>query len=328
MAEKTKKLAPRGLVLGIDLGGTKILSAVVNPYNKIMSRSKRATPFASSERILTDEIIACAEDALKAANVTHKDIMAIGMGSPGPLNPETGVVIRTGNIALKNYPIGQILSKHFGHPVTLDNDVHMGCFGEFKAGAGVGCRNMVGLWIGTGVGGCVIRDGEIVLGANRNAGEIGHIIMDVKDRLGDKGRGTLETEASKTGMTEYIRRKIKEGAKSKLKKFVKGKKDRLKSGDLAKLFKKGDKVAVGAVEHSARYCGIAIANLFNILSPELFVIGGGVMVNLGEEYIKMVQKVADKYAYTTDLAGIKIVQATLGDDSGVLGSAIAARERI
>ena len=129
-------------------------------------------------------------------------------------------------------------------------------------------------------------------------------------------------------MTEFIRRKIKAGAKTKLKKFVKGSKDRMKSGDLGKAFKKGDEVAVAAVEHSARYCGIAIANLFNILSPELFVIGGGVIVNLGADYIKMVQKVADKYAYTTDLAGIKIVQATLGDDSGVLGSAIAARERL
>ena len=323
-----KKSAHRGLVLGIDLGGTKILSAVVNPYNKIVASCKRATPFASSERVLTDEIIGCAEEAMRGANITAKDISGIGMGSPGPLNPETGVVLRTGNIALENYPIGQILSKHFGKPVTLDNDVHMGCFGEFKAGAAVGCRNVVGLWIGTGVGGCVIRDGEVVHGANRNAGEIGHIILDVKERLEDKKRGTLETEASKTGMTEFIRRKVKAGAKTKLAKFVKGKKDRMKSGDLAKLYKKGDKVAVAAVEHSALYLGFAIANLFNILSPEMFVIGGGVMVNLGADYIKLVQKVADKYAYSTELAGIKIVQATLGDDSGVLGAAIAARERI
>ncbi len=326
--EESRRSKGKGLVLGIDLGGTKILSAVVNPYNKILSRAKRATPFASSERIVTDEIISTAEDALRGANVTSKDIHAIGMGSPGPLDPETGVVLRTGNIALKNYPIGQILSKHFGVPVTFDNDVHMGCYGEFKAGCAVGCRNVVGLWIGTGVGGCVIRDGEVVLGANRNAGEIGHVILDVALRLKHKKRGTLETEASKTGMTGFIRRAIKDGAKTKLKKAVKGKEDRLKSGDLSKAYKKGDKVAVAAVEHSALYCGIAIANLFNTLSPELFVLGGGVIESMGDVYLKLVQKTADEYAYSTDLAPIKIAAAKLGDDAGILGAAIAARERL
>jgi glucokinase len=318
----------KGLILAIDLGGTKILAAVVNPYNKILGSAKRATPFASSERVLTEEIIGCAEEALKAAKVTSKDILAIGMGSPGPLNPETGTVIRTGNISVKNYPIGQLLSKHFGVSVTFDNDVHMGCFGEFKIGAGKGCRNMIGLWVGTGVGGCVIREGQVVLGANRNAGEIGHVIVDVAMRLKDKTRGTIESEASKTGMTNFIKRAVKKGKKTKLKKLVKGEKDRLKSGDLGKAFKKGDKVAVAAVEHSALYLGIGIANLFNTLSPELFVIGGGVIVNLGQDYIKLVEKYANQYVYTTDLAPIRIAQAQLGDDSGVLGAALAAREAI
>jgi len=321
-----KRRGSRGLVLGLDLGGTKILAAVVNPYNSILSRAKRATPFANSERILTDEILGCAEDALRAANITSKDLMAIGMGSPGPLNPDTGVVLRTGNIAMKNYPIGQILAKHFRVPVTLDNDVHMGTYGEFKAGAGRGCRNIVGIWIGTGVGGCVIRDGEIVHGANRNAGEVGHVILDVRRRIEDKHRGTLETESAKVGITTFIRRRIAEGTKTRLKKVLKGPNDRLKSSDLLKAIKKGDKVAIEAIDHSALYCGIAVANLFNILSPEMFVLGGGVVEAIGRDYIKRVQKAANQYAYTTELAPIRIAQAQLGDDSGVLGAAIAARE--
>ena len=327
--ESEQKRPPRkGLILGLDLGGTKILSAVVNPYNKILGESKRETPFASSEKVLTEAIIGCAEEALKAANITSKELVAIGMGSPGPLNPDTGVVLRTGNIAMKNYPIGQLLSKHFGVPVTLDNDVHMGCFGEFKAGAGRGCRNIVGLWIGTGVGGCVIRDGEIVHGANRNAGEIGHVMLDVRLRKKDPTRGTLENEASKTGLTHFIRRQIAKGHKTRLRKFVKGDKDRLKSSDLAKAYKKGDKVAVAAVNHSAHYCGVTIANLFNILSPELFVLGGGVVESLGDEYIKLVKHAAKQFVYSTELAPITIAQAELGDNSGVLGAAIAARERL
>lgn len=318
----------KGLVLGIDLGGTKILAAVVNPYHRIVGRAKRATPFHSSERILTDEIIGCAEDALRVARITHRELRCIGMGSPGPLDPETGVVLRTGNIAMKNYPIGQLLAKHFGVPVYLDNDVHMGCFGEFKAGAGRGCRNIVGIWIGTGIGGCVIRDGEVVHGANRNAGEIGHVILSARQHLSDKTRGTLETEAGKGGIAGFIRRRVAEGRKSKLWKLVKGNKDRLKSSDIAKAFKKGDKVAVAAIEHSALYCGLAVANLFNVLSPELFVLGGGVVEAIGKPYLKLAAKAANKYVYTTELAPIRIVQAQLGDDAGVLGAAIAARERL
>jgi len=329
-ANRAKKLrAPKkGLILGIDLGGTKILAAVVNPYNHIQGRAKRATPFKSSEQVLTDEIVGCAEDALRAARITHRELRTIGMGSPGPLDPETGVVLRTGNIAMRNYPIGQILAKHFGVPVYLDNDVHMGCFGELKAGAARGCRNVIGIFIGTGIGGCVIRDGEVVHGANRNAGEIGHIILDARHRFADKQRGTLETEASKNGMTEYIRRRIGEGLKSRLRKLVRGGKDRLKSGDLAKAFKKGDKVAVAAIEHSALYTGLAIANLFNVLSPELFVLGGGVIEAIGKPYLQLVKKAANTYVYTTELAPIRIVQAQLGDDAVALGAALAARERL
>jgi glucokinase len=323
-----RKSGRKGLILGIELGRTKILSAVVNPYNKILSRAKRSTPVASSERLMTDDIIGCAEDALKRANVTDKDIIAIGLGSPGPLNPETGVIIRTGHAALRNYPIGQILAKHFGVPVTLDTNVHMSVYGEFRAGAAWGCRNVVGLWIASGVGGCVIRDGEVVLGANRNAGEIGHVILDASLRLEEGGRGTLATESSKTAIHNFIKRAVKKGSKTRLKKYGKEDSDRLKAGDLAKAFGKGDKVAVAAVEHSALYCGIAVANLFNILSPELFILGGNVVVNLGDEYIKLVRKTANRFVYSTDLAPVRIARARLGDDAPALGAAIAARDRL
>lgn len=328
-AEKPQKAAAKkdGTILAIDLGGTKILSAVINHENKILGQGKRATPFASSEQTITEAIIGTAEDALKASNVSAKAISCIGMGSPGPLNPETGVVIRTGNINVKNYAIGDILTKHFGVPVTMDNDVHMGVFAEFKIGAGKGTRNLIGLWIGTGVGGCVIRDGQVVWGANRNAGEIGHVILDARRRIKDKKRGTLETESSKTGMTEFIKRRIKKGEKTSLKKYVKGKEDRLKSGALVKAFNKGDKVAVAAIEHSALYCGIAVANLFNAFSPELFILGGGVVATLGQPYLDLVLKSANEYVYSTDLAPIRLALAQLGDDSGIMGAALAAREK-
>jgi len=328
-AKSSHALKPvkKGMVLGIELGGAKILAGVIDSEDKLLSRAKRATPITSSQQAVTDEIISAAEEALKTAAVNKNQLECIGMGSPGPLNPEAGIVLRSGIVALKNYPIGPILSKYFNLPVTLDNDVHMSVFGEFKVGAGKGCNNIVGLWIGAVVGGCVIRDGQVIHGANRNAGELGHVVLDIAKHLKDRKRGTLETEASKTGMTAFIRRQIAKGAKTSLKKCVKGEKDGLKSADLGEAYEKGDEVAVAAVEHSALYCGIAVANLFNTLSPQLFILGGGVVETLGAKYLKLVQQAADDYVYSTELAPIRLAEAQLGDDAGVLGAALAAKAK-
>ncbi|HYF49113.1 MAG TPA: ROK family protein [Planctomycetota bacterium] len=317
----------KGLILGLELSGNKVSAAIVNPYHKIIGRASRTTPSARSEGVLTDEIITCAEDALKAASVTDKDIQAVGMGCPGPLNPETGVIIRTRRSALKNYPVGQILAKHFGVRVTIDNNVHMAVYGEFRAGAALGCRNVVGLWIGSSIGGCVIRDGEVVLGANRNAGDVGHMVLDASLRMKDPRRGTFDSECSKAAMERFVKRALKKGKKSKLRKYIKGPTTKLKNSDLAKAFEKGDEVAATVVQHSARYCGIAVANLFNVLSPEVFILGGSVVTKLGDAYVARVQRAAAPYVYSTDLAPVRIVRSRLGNDAGVLGAAIAAWDR-
>ena len=260
------------------------------------------------------------------AQVSASAVKAIGVGAPGPLDPPAGILLRTVNLAVKNYALGPILKQSYGVPALVGNDVKMACFGELKAGAARGMKNVIGLWIGTGVGGCVIIDGQVVLGANRNAGEIGHIIVDATKRMKSPRRGTLELEASKTGIQRLLEKWVKEGKKTLLKKSTGGNKDRLNSSDLSAAFEKGDKLAVKAVQHSAWFLGIAVANLFNILSPELFVLGGGVSESLGTPYMKLVEQAANEYVYTTELAPIRLVIAELGGDAGVIGAAIAARE--
>ena len=314
------------LVLGIDIGGTKILSAIVDAKNNVIGYGKRPTPFKAGHARLTEELLASTKDAIADAGISGSALKAIGVGAPGPLDPAAGLLLRTVNLAVKNYPLGSILKGAYRVPVVVDNDVNMACYGEFKAGAAQRAQSVIGLWVGTGIGGCVIVDGRVVLGANRNAGEIGHIILDATVRKKRRHRGTLELEASKTAIQRLLDKWTKEGHKTSLQKSRGGNVHRLNSSDLAKAFEQGDKLAIKAVRHSAWYLGIAVANLFNILSPELFVLGGGVSESLGKAYLKLVEAAANEYVYTTELAPIRLALAALGGNAGVVGAAIAARE--
>ncbi|HKD11147.1 MAG TPA: ROK family protein [Thermoanaerobaculia bacterium] len=317
----------KDLYLGIDLGGSKILAGVVTPSGKVLSRVKTATPFASGSAALARALTDTAAAALKAARAEKGRLIAIGLGSPGPLDPRSGVVLRTPNIAVRRFPAGRILSEAFGAPVVLDNDVHMAVYGELVAGAARRVRNVVGFWIGTGVGGCVIADGQVVHGVNQNAGELGHMILDARKAGKRVGRGTLEWEASKTGMARMIRKQVRKGKKTRLAKHVSGSGKRLHSNDLARAFRDRDKVAVQAVEHSARSVGIAVANLFDALAPELFLLGGGVAESIGRPYLDLVLRSAREHAFTRELGDVRVVASALKDDAGMLGAAFAARAR-
>ncbi|MEP6768319.1 MAG: ROK family protein [Acidobacteriota bacterium] len=320
-------MSARDLYLGIDLGGSKILSGVVTEKGKILSRAKTATPFSEGSAALLEALRATASAALQEAGISPGRLAAVGIGSPGPLDPARGTILRTPNIAVKKLAVGAWLSRHLAAPVVLDNDVHMAVYGEWLAGAARGRRRVVGLWIGTGVGGCVLWEGKVVHGVNRNAGEIGHMILDARRARPGEARGTLEWEASKTGIARHVRKAVRRGKKSKLARRVARGGERLHSADLAKAFEAGDRPAVAAVENSARYVGLAIANLFDVLAPELFVLGGGVSASLGSPYLELVREAAREHAFTTELGKPRIVLSQLGDDAGLLGSALAARDR-
>lgn len=317
------------LFLGIDLGGSKILAGVVTAEGKILSRAKTATPFSKGAKSLLAALRGTCAEALADARIEASRIAGIGMGSPGPLDPERGVILRTPNIDVVNLAVGPWLARELGAPVTLDNDVHMAVYGELRAGAARNFRRVVGLWVGTGIGGAVVWDGALVHGANRNAGEIGHMILDARRVRAGEARGTLEWEASKTGIARHLRKGIRSGKKSALGRRMgsKRKAERLHSGDLAKACEDGDALALDAVRKSAEYVGIAIANVWDLLAPELFLLGGGVVEALGKSYLALVRESAEKHAFTTELAKIRIALSRLGDDAGLLGAALASRDR-
>lgn len=315
----------RDCYIGIDLGGTKVLVAAVSPHGKILGSAKAATPFDKGATPLVRTIQAMVREALAAAHKTKSELIAIGMGSPGPLDPGRGVILRTPNIDVHHLPIGPLLTRNFGVPVVLDNDVHMAVYGEYHAGAGRGHSDIVGIWIGTGIGGCIMQNGKIIHGINRNAGEVGHMYLRAGKAKPGKPQGTLEWEASKTGMQRELRKLAKKGAKTSLQKWI-GKDEHIQSGHLARAWRAGDKPARRVLTHSAFHVGIAIANLFNAIAPELFILGGGVVEDVGAPYVERVRQYAESFAFTTELGKLRVVATKLKGDAGALGAALAARE--
>ena len=316
----------RDLYAGVDLGGTKILTAIVAADGTILARAKRDTPFENGVSALLAALSGSVHDALSAARATADRLVAIGMGSPGPLDLARGILLRTPNIGVRRVRFREHFEKEFHVPLVLDNDVHMAVFGEMHAGSGRGARNVIGIWVGTGVGGCVIVDGKVIHGINQNAGEIGHMILDAKKSSPGKSRGTLEWEASKTGIVRHLRKAVRKGEKTMLAKYL-GHHERLHSSHLAEALAAGDGPARRALERSARYVGIAMANLFNVFAPELFILGGGVVEDVGAPYVRIAASAANENAFSTELAKIKVAATHLKGDAGALGAALAARER-
>jgi glucokinase len=315
-------------VLGIDLGGTKILAGVVSPDNKILGRAKRSTPAQEGGPAIVEAIAECAHEALSSAGMTRELVAAAGIGSPGPLDAEAGVILFSSNLNVKNFPIGPLLAAKIGCPVLVQNDVRVGGYAEFRLGAGRGYQDVIVTFVGTGIGGCVILRGEMLTGSTGNAGEIGHMIIKAGGpRCGCGARGCVEALASKTAIARRVDKAVRKGLPTALAEKMARKAGRLKSGDLAEAVAAKDLVALKEVQRAAHFLGLALGSLTNAFGPELIVVGGGVTGALGESYLDLVRTAARTQALTDPKATIPIERAALGDNAGILGAALLAREQ-
>ncbi len=317
-------------VIGVDMGGTKILSAVVNASGNILATAKMPTQAKDDTSIVIDRISDCIKEAFQKSEVSEDTIRAIGIGAPGPLDPETGVVIFAPNLGWKDVPLKTELEARIGIPTFVDNDVNVGTLGEHTYGAGRGVQNLVGIFVGTGIGGGIILNGELFHGASKTAGEIGHIIVqEGGPKCGCGNRGCLEALASRTAMTKQLRNAImKKGKKSVITKLTDGDLQQIRSGTLAKALRSKDKLTQNVFKKATKYLGVGIGSIVNFLNPDMIVLGGGVVEALDKNFIKNIRKAAKKYALPDTLKGVQIVRAELGDDAGVLGAAALARQRL
>jgi glucokinase len=315
-------------VLGIDLGGTKVSAVVADQTGNIVGRGRAKTGCSRGTEPVFETIVKVGRGAIEASNIDSKKIVALGIGSPGPLDPDSGHIIHSANLPFENFPLGPRLADAFGCPVALGNDVGVGTYGEYKAGAGRGAHSLMGLFVGTGIGGGLIINGELYCGFNKNAGELGHVVIKAggpKCKCGS--RGCLESLASRTAMTRQIRKAIRNGRKTRMRKAVDKYADRIPSGAFKNAYEDGDKVVTRIVHTAADYVGIGIGSLVNAFSPEVIVLGGGVIEALGDAMLPRIELAARKTAFEYSMKDVRIVKAELGDDAGVIGAAILAREK-
>lgn len=314
-------------VVGVDLGGTKILAGVVSADHRILGRGKRNTPAKEGGPAILQAMTECVNEALEASGVSRDDIAAAGIGSPGPLDVHAGVILFSANLNVKNYPIGPELSAVLDRPVMVQNDVRVGGYAEFRLGAGRGYRDVIAAFVGTGIGGCIIQGGEIVSGSTGNAGELGHMVVKAGGPLcGCGAKGCMEAMASKTAIQRRVNKAVRRGTPTVLTAKMARKGGRLKSGDLAEAVAAKDPVALRAVQRAAHYLGIGLGGLVNVLGPEIVIIGGGVVNALGDPWVDLARTSARTQILTDPAGHIKIERAALGDDAGILGAALLARE--
>lgn len=316
------------LVAGIDLGGTKILAGVVDAEHRILGRAKRATPAREGASAILSAMLDALNEALATAGVKAGDLAGVGVGSPGPLDVDAGVILFSPNLNVKQFAIGPDLAKAIDRPVMVQNDVRVGGYGEFKLGAGRGYNDLIAIFVGTGIGGCFIKDGKVVAGHTGNAGEVGHLIVKAGGpKCGCGSRGCMEALASKTAIARRVGKMIRKGIPTALKSRLDAKTNRLKSKDLAAAMLAGDVVAIEEVHRAAHFLGLGVASLINVIGPELVIIGGGVTNALGNSYLDLVRAAARPNTLADRAGKIGIVPGALGDNAGILGAALLARER-
>jgi glucokinase len=316
-------------ILGIDLGATKVMAAVFDAQGNIVSRARAKTRAWRGEEMIFKTVSQTAEQAIESAGITRDDLRALGIGAPGPLDPDTGTIMESANMNLHNFPLGPRLAEAFNCPAIVDNDVNAGTYGEFRAGAGRGARHVLGVFVGTGIGGGIIADGALYHGFSKNAGEIGHIIVEANGpRCGCGNRGCMEALGSRTAMTRDLRKAVKRGEKTLLKDKLKQETEMVSGGDLGKAYRAGDKLVVKVMNRAARMIGLGIGSLVNVLSPEIVVLGGGVVEAMEDDFIARIDRVVRDVAFDFMSKDLKIVRAALGDDAGVTGAAMLAREAL
>jgi glucokinase len=311
---------------GVDLGGTNVRAAIVNGLGEVKSPvMKVRTPKEKGPDEVMKAICGIVRDAVKAAGLHLGDVEAIGVGSPGPLNSDTGRIVYTPNLkGFESYPVTEKIMKELGRPTVLDGDANVACFGEWWVGAGKGTKSMVMFTLGTGVGGGIVLKGKILRGPDYTAGHLGHIIVDPEGpACGCGARGCLEVYASATA----VARKAREALKAQGREDLNGVRlDAVESRDVAKAAEAGDDAMKEVLRGAGLRLGMAFVDVANVIDPELIVVGGG-MVEAGDLLLGPAVEYLRKNALYPPRERIRVERAALGDMAGIVGAAGCAKKR-
>lgn len=304
----------------LDIGGTKVLGAIFNEKNEIIYRLKRKTKESGDDSENVEKvIISVAQEMIRDAGIKNTQILAIAAGAPGVIDSSSGIVFFSPNLPWRDYDIRTPIEKNFNTPFFIGNDVNVGVLGEHIYGCAQGFSNVVGFFVGTGMGGGLILNGSLYTGSGFKAAEYGHMILDPEGPLCGCGqRGCLEAFSSKKGMSGYILQQVGRGRKS----LMEGKIENgvFKSKALKKALTLGDEVSMEAVDRACHYLAIATGNMINTFSPDIVVYGGGVIEAVGDLFLEKIQKEVDRYCMPSIRSTVQLKTAALGDDSILYGA--------
>lgn len=319
----------RLLTLGVDLGGSKILTAVVDPQGRMLSCDESVTPATRGRKTIIQSIVDSAHRAWKQAGIADSEICAIGVGAAGISNPEAGILFTSPNLpGLRDVPLRDIVQERLGKKTFLINDANAAALGEFYFGAARGVRNFIYITLSTGIGGGIVIDGKIYTGAIGAAGEVGHMTIDDEGPICNCGnRGCWETLASGTALAREARHRIKEGIRTSILEYAGGDVEKVTAQVIHSAAEQGDSLAKELIARTGYYVGIGLANLINIFNPELIVIGGG-LSNIGDMLLEPAFKTAGVRAYKEAFQVVRFASAELGRNSGVLGAAAFALQEM
>lgn len=310
-------------VIGVDLGGTKILTALANLEGTILHRVLVDTGANDPTEAVVGRIIETVEQVLRDGGASKEEVKRIGIGSPGTLNIEKGIVLQSPNLRWWNVPVVEMMESVLKIPVLLENDANAAALAEHAFGAGKGARNMVYMTISTGIGGGIIINNTLLHGACDSAGEIGHHTIDPDGpRCGCGNYGCLEAMASGTALGRYGREAVEQGAETMMQTMVQSIEE-VNGAIVTKAAEAGDPVAQEIVKKVGSYIGIGIANLINILNPGRVVLGGGVMKS-GHLFYDTIMQTVEARAMEAPRKCCEIVFAELGSDVGVQGAIAVA----
>lgn len=311
------------LRIGVDLGGTNIVAAVVNDEYQMVGKAKTPTATPRSADEIFDDIAKVCREAMAQAGVTIKDIYSVGMGTPGTVNTD-GVIEFANNLDFVNVPAKEMLSQRLGiDNVYIENDANCAALGEAYAGSGHGAKDFIAVTLGTGVGSGVIVGGKIVAGVNNAGGECGHSVIVVDGEPCTCGRrGCWEAYASATALINQTKAAMEEYPDSVMHELVKENEGKVNGRTAFDAMRRGDIAGIKVVDAYVKYVACGLINLVNIFQPEIICIGGGIC-NEGETLLRPLRRYIDAERYSVySKIQSKIVKAELGNDAGIIGAAI------
>jgi glucokinase len=312
---------PRG---GIDLGGTKIQAVVVDAGNRVLGQSRHPTPTSGGPSDVAAAIAAALREAAAEASVATGALAGVGIGSPGEIDAEAGVVTQARNLPgwEGSFALGPTLADDLGSRVMLGNDVQVATDAEFALGAGRPFRSLLGVFWGTGVGGGIVLDGKPWVGRGAG-GELGHVVVKQGGRRCPCGRhGCLEAYAGRSAMEERARKLEHDGRRTDLFHLMRKRgRDRLTSGIWERALEHGDEVAEELVGDAVEALGTGVASAVNLLDVEAVIVGGGLGVRLGEPYREKIAAAMAPHLFSDDNPPA-VLLAELGDLGGAIGAAL------